>query len=303
MEGCQQDPLVDISIAAGLSAAFCWGTADYLSRGQSEKIGYYRTVVYSHIITLVVLIALVPILSPNLQVSPSPVLVLVVAGILNFIAFNFLYRAYHRGIVSLVAPVAYTYPAITTVLSIVILGAILSSAKILAIVGIILGVILLSTRFSELRAFVHGSGAPNLTSGIGSAVGASFLFGVVYIAIGYAAPSVGVVVPALVLRAVAITAGFLLAPLLHQQVGPSRLTFSSMIFVMGILEAAGFISFTYGISTTGSSLPVVAALSSMGGAVAASYGLVFLRERLEPNQIVGVLFSLIGVFTLLYLGG
>jgi len=37
--------------------------------------------------------------------------------------------------------------------------------------------------------------------------------------------------------------------------------------------------------------------------VAASYGLAFLRERLEPNQVLGVLLSLAGVFALLYLGG
>jgi drug/metabolite transporter (DMT)-like permease len=295
--------LVDISIAAGLSAAFCWGTADYLSRGQSQKIGYYRTVVYSQVLTLVVLIVLIPVLGSNLQVAPSPLLALVAAGALNFIAFNFLYRAFHRGAVSLVAPVAYTYPAVTTVLSILVLGTVLSSGRIITIAGIMVGVILLSTRFTELHAFVRGNAPPNLTAGIGSAVGASFFFGVGYTAIGYAAPSVSLVVPAMVLRAVGMTAGFLLAPVLHQQVRPSRLTFSRTILAMGILEAAGFLSFTYGISATGGSLPVVAALSGMGGAVAASYGLVFLKEHLEPNQIAGVLLSLIGVFTLLYLGG
>jgi drug/metabolite transporter (DMT)-like permease len=295
--------LVDISIAAGLSAAFCWGTADYLSRGQSQKIGYYRTVVYSQVLTLVVLIVLIPVLGSNLQVAPSPLLALVAAGALNFIAFNFLYRAFHRGAVSLVAPVAYTYPAVTTVLSILVLGTVLSSGRIIAIAGIMVGVILLSTRFTELHAFVRGNAPPNLTAGIGSAVGASFFFGVGYTAIGYAAPSVSLVVPAMVLRAVGMTAGFLLAPVLHQQVRPSRLTFSRTILAMGILEAAGFLSFTYGISATVGSLPVVAALSGMGGAVAASYGLVFLKEHLEPNQIAGVLLSLIGVFTLLYLGG
>jgi multidrug transporter EmrE-like cation transporter len=40
----------------------------------------------------------------------------------------------------------------------------------------------------------------------------------------------------------------------------------------------------------------------MGGAVAAGYGLVLLKERLELNQIIGVVLSLLGVFTLLYLG-
>jgi uncharacterized membrane protein len=102
---------------------------------------------------------------------------------------------------------------------------------------------------------------------------------------------------------VATAAGFLLAPILHQEIRPSRLAFSNTILVMGVLEAVGFLGFTYGISTTVGSLPVVAALSGMGGAVATSYGLAFLKERLEPNQVIGVLLSLLGVFTLLYLGG
>ena len=295
--------MVYSSIAAGLATAFCWGTADYLSRYQSEKVGYYKTVVYSNIVTLIVLIALVPLLSPNIEIATFPILVLLGAGALNFVAFNFLYKAFHKGVVSVVAPVAYTFPAVTTVLSVVILGTFQSSTRLLAIAGIIVGVILLSTRFSELRAYLGGKGPPNITAGLGSAVGASLFFGTVYIGIGYAAPFVSIVVPAMVLRSVAIIAGFLLAPVLHQQVRPSKLALSRIILVMGVLEAVGFLSFTYGISSVSGTLPVVAALSGMGGAVASAYGLIFLKERLELNQTAGVFLSLLGVFTLLYLGG
>jgi drug/metabolite transporter (DMT)-like permease len=291
------------SIAAGLTAAFCWGTADYLSRSQSERIGYYKTVVYSLLVTLVVLVALVPVLSPNMGFPLYPVLALTGAGILNFLAFIFLYRAFHRGVVSVVAPVVYTYPAVTAVLSIAILGSVLSLEQVAAIAGIITGVILLSTRFSELRRFVGGIGSPNLTVGVPLAIGASLLFGSVYVAIGYAAPIVGLVLPVMMLRIVGVALGVLLAPLLGQDVRPSRGVFSVKIVGMGVLEAIGFLSFTYGISGAGGSLPIVAALSGMGGAVAASYGLAFLKERLEPNQIIGVFLSLLGVFTLLYLGG
>ena len=299
--GWQHDPLVYTSIAAGLAAALCWGTADYMSRSQSEKVGYYRTVIYSHVVTLIVILVLVPLVSPDLVLPVFPLVALAAAGAFNFVAFIFLYRAFHTGVVSVVAPVAYTYPAVTTVLSIGILGTVLSSVRILAIAGIILGVVLLSTRFSELsKSFTSRSG---MTAGVGSAIGSSVSFGTVYIAIGYAAPLVSVVVPVMVLRAMGIVAGLALAPLLHQDVRPSRLTFSRTMIGMGVLETAGFLSFTYGISVGGGSLPIVAAISGMGGAVAASYGLYFLKERLEPNQAAGVLLSLLGVFTLLYLGG
>jgi uncharacterized membrane protein len=131
---------------------------------------------------------------------------------------------------------------------------------------------------------------------------ASLVFGVVYLGIGYAAPLVSIVVPVTVLRIVAIALGFLTAPVLGQNARPSRDVFSKGIIVMGVLEAIGFLALTYGISIPGGSLPVVASISGMGGAVAAAYAMVFLKERLEANQLIGVAFSLLGVFTLLYLG-
>jgi drug/metabolite transporter (DMT)-like permease len=254
-------------------------------------------------VTLIAVLVLIPIISPNLTFPVYPVLALIGAGVINFAAFVFLYRAFHRGVVSVVAPVVYTYPAVTAVLAVVILGASLSILQVIALAGIIAGVILLSTRFSELYAYLRGAGAPGLTKGVGLAIGASLCFGMVYIGIGYAAPSVSVVLPVMFLRIVAISAGFLLAPVLRQEAKPNRLVFSKTMIAMGVLEAFGFLAFTYGIEAAGSALPVVTALSGMGGAVATSYGLAFLKERLEPNQMLGVLLSLAGVFALLYLGG
>ena len=295
--------MVYTSIASGLVAAFCWGTADYMSRSQSERVGYYRTIIYSQLVTLVTVIVLVPVVSPALTFPLYPILALLGAGIVNFVAFIFLYRAFHRGVVSIVAPVVYTYPAVTAVLAVAILGASLSLIQGVVIAVIVAGVILLSTRFSELYSYFRGSGTPGLTKGIGLALGASLCFGTVYIGIGYAAPFVSFVLPVIFLRVIAISAGFILAPVLKQEARPSRLVFSRIMIAIGILEAFGFLAFTYGVSASGSALPIVAALSGMGGAVAASYGLAFLKERLEPNQVLGVLLSLAGVFALLYLGG
>ncbi len=266
-------------------------------------MGYYKTLVYSMIVTFVVLVALTPVISPGLRAPSGPLAVLVVAGILNFVAFSFLYRAFHKGVVSVVAPVAYTYPAITTVLSIFLLGTVLRSIEILAIAGIIIGVVLTSTRFSEIKRYTAGKGSTGLTAGFIPAAAASLFFGFVYVGVGYAAPLVSLIVPVMILRIVGIAMGFALAPALKQNARPTKGVFSRGIIAMGVLEAVGFLSLTYGISAPGGSLPIVTAISGMGGAVAAGYGLVILKERLEPNQIIGVVLSLLGVFTLLCLGG
>jgi drug/metabolite transporter (DMT)-like permease len=273
-----------------------------MSRRQSERVGHYNTVVYMHLTTLVLLLALLPVLTPSIAVTPFVGSMLVAAGIVNFFAFAYLYRALSRGVVSVVAPIAYTYPVVTTVLSVLLLGVELSPDRIATIGCIIVGVVLLSTRFSELRELL-GKNLPKLTKGVGAAMASSLLFGIVYVAVAYATPVAGYVLPVVFLRGVGTVAGFLAAPVFHESVRPSKSAFSKIIMAMGGLEALGFLSFSYGFTLGASAIPIVAALSGMGGAVASSYALIFLRERLEMNQLLGLVLSLAGVFILLYVGG
>ncbi|MDV3277912.1 MAG: DMT family transporter [Nitrososphaerales archaeon] len=125
-----------LPILLGLTAAVCWGSSDYISRYQSEKVGHYNTVVYTLSTNLLVLFLLFPLLHPPIAVSPAPTLLLVGAGALNFFAFIFLYKALHKGVVSAVAPVAYTYPVVTTILSVFLLGSVLTVSEAVAIAGV-----------------------------------------------------------------------------------------------------------------------------------------------------------------------
>lgn len=286
----------------GLATALCWGTSDYLSRSQSEKFGHYSTTVYMHVANFLILLLLLPVLDPPIALALAPASALVAAGALNFLAFILLYKAFHKGVVSVVAPVAYSYPAVTTVVSVALLGVVLAATRVLAIAAIILGVVLLSMRFSELRTYTKGNGLSNLTAGVESAAASSTSFGLVYVVIGYVTPSVGYFLPALFLRGVGTAVGLVSAPAFHAKLRFSRVTFSPAILTMGVLESVGFLSFSFGVSLGVDSLPIVAALSGMGGAVAASYAMVFLKERLEKNQLLGALLSFAGVFVLLYLG-
>lgn len=292
-----------LPIAIGLVTALCWGTSDFLSRMQSEKVGHYNTTVYMHVTTMAILLLLALLLEPPFHFALLPFAALAAAGVLNFLAFIALYRAFHRGVVSVVAPVAYTYPAVTTVVSVAVLGVVISTTRVFAIAGIILGVVLLSMRYSELRSYSRGNGRPALTTGVVAAVTSSVTFGIVYVVLGYATPIVGYFFPVIALRGVGTITGFVLAPVFKERVRPSRVSFSRVILVMGVLEAVGFLIFNFGVSLGADSLPIVAAISGMGGAVAAVYGMALLKERLEANQLLGAILSVAGVFALLYFGG
>jgi drug/metabolite transporter (DMT)-like permease len=289
-------------VLLGLTTAVCWGTSDYLSRAQSEKVGHYNTAVYMHLATLLILLVLLPILSPSVSLTLPVLLALMAAGALNFFAFIYLYRAFHKGVVSVVAPIAYTYPAVTTTVSVLLLGVVLAPVRVVSIGCVMAGVLLLSTRFSELRNYRRGSGGPSLTAGVGSALMSSILFGVVYVGIAYATPVAGYVLPVVFLRGVGTAVGVAAAPRLGESVMPTRSSFSRVILSMGALEATGFLSFNYGLALGSNSLPVIAALSGTGGAVAAVYAMKFLKERLEKNQVLGLGLAVAGVFALLYFG-
>lgn len=254
-----------------------------------------------HLVSIATLLALLPLLRPSFAIQPSIILILVVVSLVNFFAFIFLYQSFHRGVVSVVAPIAYSYPAITTVFAILILGTILTETRAIALVAIMSGVILVSTRFTELRGYLQGKGLLKLTPGVGSAIISATSFGMVYVGLGFVTPLVGFLVPVLFLRSLGGLFGFLFAPILKEHVRPNRHSISLVLIVMGVLESAGLLSFNLGISLGSEFLPVVAALSGMGGAFAAAYAIAFLRERLELNQLAGMLLSIAGVFALLYL--
>lgn len=293
----------DLAVTLGVTTAVCWGSADYLSKGQSARVGYYKTAVFVQLVTFVFLALTMAAVAPRVVLPAVPTLVLVCVGALSFLAFLCLYRAFDRGVVSVVAPVAYTYPAVTTILSVVLLGTALARSTAAGIACVILGVVLLSARLSEVHGYLRGGSSPSLVAGLRLAIAASFLFGLIYVGVGYATLFVGYALPPVILRGVGVAVGLAVAPLLGVDVRPSRGALSRTVLLMGLLESVGFLSFNYGVSVDPASLPVIASLSSLGGAVTSSYAMVFLKERLEPNQVIGLLLALAGVSILVYLGG
>ena len=155
---------------------------------------------------------------------------------------------------------------------------------------------------SAFATAIRSSRMLSITAGVGSAAASAVSFGMVYVGVGYATPFLGFFLPVLLLRGVGTVVGVAVAPAFKERIRPTKNSFSRFILVMGVLETFGFLTFNYGVSLGPGALPVVTALSGMGGAVAAAYAMTFLREKLELNQLVGVVFSLMGVFTLLYLG-
>lgn len=283
-----------VSIGLGLLTAFCLASSDLLSRGASKVQGPYATAVHQMLIGTVLLVVIGVILSPAISLTPYSVALMVSAAVLNFVAVAFLYRGLHKGSVSIVAPIVYSYPAVTLVLSILLLSVSISALQIAALIGIIAGVVLVSTRFSDLRV------RKPVASGVYPALLAAILSGLAYLALGASVRAAGPFLPTLFLRGVGALSGFFIAPIAGQSVRVTRYAFSSRILAVASLAVAAFLAFNAAVSLDSNSLPIVTALSGIGGAFEAAYAILFIRERLVLNQMAGILLLVACVFALLY---
>lgn len=282
-------------------AAFSWGSGDFVSRVSSKRIGYYATVTYGNLFSSLVLIALVGVLNVNLAIAGGTILILFFASLAFLSAYVFAYRGFQSAPLSVVAPIAYTAPAIATVLSIVFLNVSLSPIEGLSLIMIMLGVVLLSTKFSELRNFREGRSQAILALGVLPGLLAAASFAIVFLALSVTVPETGYLVPVLLLRSFATVAGFALAPVLKQNVKPTKQTLSPIVLVIAVLDTLGFIFLTLGLASANASLPLVIMASGLGGAFLVGYGILLLKEKPEPNQLTGIMVSIVGVASLLYL--
>lgn len=295
------DPIVFLF---GLMISVSFGASDVLSKGVTSRIGAYKTTVY--ILALSGVVTLIPglFLSSSFVLSLGSALLLVFIAVTTYLAFFGLYRAYSKGMLSLTSPIANSYPAFSTALSILLIGASFSPDSIAALIVVMVGIVLVSTSISDLRLRLFGKGKA-FAPGVGSAMFAAIFFGSSWTAFGYASQTLGFLLPAIAIRLGAAAAGFGLAPVLKEDVRPVFMNSFRRLSVMAALEAAGAILYSAGaiISSSPDAIPILSTFSGVSAAFTVCFAILFLKERIEINHVIGILMLIGGVALLLYLTG
>jgi len=290
--------LVSVAIILGLVLAFCFGTSDYLSKGLTGKVGFFRTTVY----TLATSggLVFVPLLFLGVPRIPSftGVALLALISVSTFIAFLFMYRGYQKGRLSVVSPTVNSFPIFSVLFAVFVLKIDLSYEVLLALGGVIFGILLVSTNISALGS----SKGRGLTPGVPEAVLAAFFFAVGFTSLGYAEETVGYLLPVVAARIGAALVGLLTGFALRQNLEPFGGKPFLRLVAMGALEAGGILAFTLALfySSTIAVLPITTTLGGMGVVFTVGYALVLLKERVGPNYALGILILIASVGALLY---
>ena len=273
----------------GLTTAFGYGTSDFVARQASHRIGHVRVLFYMELVGFAILAPLALLLEHGLWRWSDAWWLVLGLGVLNTFATLFLYRSFEYGVLSVVSPIASSYPAVTAALAILFLNDRPGVPATIGIVFALSGIILLS------RGGVHPANAPpkDARRGIVSALGAFAGYGVFYFALKYVVADVGPVSVATVVRLVGVVVLLALSAvgLLHVRGLPRPLWPS--LAAMGILDSLAFIAFNVGI--LGGSVAIVGTLSGLFSAVTVVLAAAILRERMTRIQLLGVLAIFVGV--------
>ncbi|MGH9745416.1 MAG: DMT family transporter [Candidatus Acidiferrales bacterium] len=284
-----------LAITLGLTAALCWGAADFAARFASRRVGAFRTLFFMQFFGFLVLSAYLRLRGGFFEgVAPGwhPWALAVLAGVINMTASLSLYYSFQIGVLSIVAPVSSAYPALTVAL------AIMSGERITALRGAglavtLLGVILAAMSFAPDASHPAKESA-HLAKGVGWAIVAAVGFGVLFWFLGfYVVPAVGSTMSVWVIRLTSFSVlGLAALPARQSLKLPSGRVWW-LLAAVGVMDTTAFIANNAGLHT--GQISVVSVLASLYGAVTVVLAWIFLREKLERSQWFGIVLIFVGI--------
>jgi drug/metabolite transporter (DMT)-like permease len=300
------------AIFFGLTTALFWGVCDFLSRQPSKEIGFYLTTAYMQGGSLFVTFlyaALFGYLNLRaISINESYVLASLAIGIVAYTGLLFIIRGYSLGNMTIVAPIAGSYPAVTALLSFLVLGVILVPAQSYAIALTIVGIVLSGTRLSEFLGFKKKISSPaegastktRLIVGADSAIVSALCGGTAFFALGFVTPVLGSVLPVVLLKISGFVMAFCVVGALkiHMKI-PSKQAICWLL-IIGALDGFGFITLNTGILDAGKDLPIVVTMAALMSVVTSMLASIFYNEKLEKIQVLGVALIVLGVASIVY---
>jgi drug/metabolite transporter (DMT)-like permease len=291
----------------GLAAAVLWGVADFIARSIARRIGAIRCTLYLQLVGFLLLSIFFELQGGFHRVFAAvgggwhPWAWGALAGVLNGFAAVCFYSSLAKGKLSIVTPISASYPALTLVLS-MLSGESVRWEKLVGIVVSLGGAALAATTFDSADAGLNPpagtSGAQihrtHVTAGVGWAAAAACGFGVMFWLIGYhVMPVLGGAASVWIIRLSTLVSLTLVAVPARQSIAFPRGSVWWLIPIMAAADTAAFLCSNYGLAR--GPVSVVTMLASLFSAVTVLLAGIFLHERLQRTQWLGIALIFAGI--------
>lgn len=270
-------------------ASIGWGTADLFAKLSSERIGASSTLFWMQGLSALALGVLIVLTGAWPQAPAWAWAAACALGVSNMVAVLFLYRAFEVGTLSLVSPIASSFPAVSLVLALVFRDAPWTPMKAAGILTLLAGTLLASLIPPDASARER---ARPVANGVPEALVASLVTGCTMFGLVYVAAPLGSLTATWMLRAVAT--GLLLVGLgLRRRIVTPSGGLWLVVLATAAFDTLAFVA--YNQSLVGGEVALAAPISGSFAVVTLVLARLVLKERLEPHQWLGVVAVLAGI--------
>jgi drug/metabolite transporter (DMT)-like permease len=280
-----------LGILFGILAMISWGAADFFVAKSVRTVSVFKTFVWSQLIGLIPFILIFAIFFNFPSISFNSSILILITGLLGFVGVLAFYKGLQVGNIPIVSPIAASSAVVTVILSVIFLKEILTSFQSVGISLAILGTILTSFKFHDIIRLKIKS----IASGVKFAVIAMLAWGISFALIDVLIAEFGWFFPIFFLKVLGVFYALAYSGISRKSIAfPTNIIW--FLVLIGILEAAAFLSIGAGIGTDLTS--IVVPIASAFPAVTIILARIYLKEILEFNQKLGVLAVLMGLVLL-----
>ena len=275
-----------VSFACGLLTASTFGTADFLAKLSTTRIGFLRTALFMQLVGSLLLLPLALPDFPRLFLQPWMTLGGILLGTINALATIVLYKGFEVGRLSVVSPIASCAPLVSVILAVSFLGEALTPELAVGIGFVIAGIVLVCIQKEQ------GDTSKQLRQGVVYALLFMVLGGSLMMGLKPVSHVLGVYVPVLLMRWMGIpTVG--IAFLAWKPKGEIRLNVFYFIFATAVLDTFGNVAYVIGVSV--GTVSIVSTLAGLFSAVTVLLACAILKEKLTIHQLIGFALIVVGI--------
>ena len=267
------------------------GLAVGMSKAPVVGIGVKRFVFWRQVFTSSSLFVVLIVLWHTVTVSWQYIGLTLLLSFLSYVAILAAYRSIKTGIIGIVAPITDSSAFITVGISLVFLGELFSAWQLVAIAATVTGLVMFAVDFKDFKR----SNVFNVLSGVPHALLACVIWGVIYAFYKFPVAAIGPILTSFLIEfgnLIAAVPTNLLTKTRFQR--PDKKTFY-WIFAIGILAATSTFFYNLGIQNSGNNVSIIASIVFTSPVIAALYGLVVYKERLNPKQWLALVLVVLGI--------
>lgn len=280
--------MINLGIVGALIAMVCWGSADFVQKTVLDRINVKQMLIWTAPLNILVIAVFFPFFWHPTSLAANSIIFSILTGIFNGLGITFFLVALSKEKLSLVTSIGSTYPVLTIILGIVILGERLSIIETAAIILVLVGVV--------AAGFVSESRKFHISSGMLPLVFSEIFWGFGFFFYKLSLPGLGwygaTLISTIFLGAIMFIYGLTKADFKEAL----RKKVLGTAFIGVILAMVGTLAYAFGISLERTS--IVTPISALFPLTAIALGYFFLKEKLAIHQYAGIVAVLIGVIIL-----